>query len=514
MALDPETPDASNPDHEGQNFTPIKYKPAIHTWLVTVTGLILRIIGLIFLFFGLVIFFDDTLRSNFINWGVASIIAFAFLWFSGKFLINRYGAQSFTIESDRFEIKTPLGKNFTIYIDDVAHVGVNKPNPILELFALSSPSVTIVTYNRLAKFRTKNWKKSEEFYRRFERLSEHVTDDFAEYYHRTNRSFQQFIRRISRDTSGVIGLTIISIYSFLAIWGAFAMLISPPGSYSTHTLFLRNPEFLYAYFTEEHADQLWAPPSQDFWFGTDFVGRDVFARIIFGTSWTFLIAIIGSVIGISFVIFFGITSAYFGGTYDSVVMRIADALLSFPPFILLLLFASLSEPLRVEIPGGYFMAVYTGMAFVSWPLGARLIRSEVNEILNKEYIIAAKQIGASDFRIIFHHIIPKIIPTLLVLFSFLFTDIIIGTTLLGFIGFGAESTLIWGSDINKAILFDSEIDPTLSKHWWTWLFPTTALFILVVGLTLFSDSVRDNLDPHLRGGIEAVPYEQRLELGL
>jgi len=320
-----------------------------------------------------------------------------------------------------------------------------------------------------------------------------------------------FFLRITQDTAGLIGFTILVFFSFLALWGGFAQLLVPPNVLFTHTLFLRNPEFgnydLPDYDSSNIFDH---PPNSDFWFGTDWAGRDVFSRVIFGTSFTFLIAIVGSLIGLFFVVFFGFTSAYFGGWYDNVVMRVSDALLTFPPFIFLVLLATVSVPLRVAIPGGYFLAVYTGMAFVTWPLGARIIRAEVKQILTQEYIQAAKHLGSSDFRILYSHVFPKILPTLLIIFSYSFTDIIIGTTILGYIGFSAESTLTWGSDINKAVIFS----PNLYFFWWEWLFPTMALFLLVFGLTLFSDSVRDNLDPYLRGGIESVPYEKRLEMDL
>lgn len=165
--------------------------------------------------------------------------------------------------------------------------------------------------------------------------------------------------------------------------------------------------------------------------------------------------------------------------------------------------------LRGSIQGGFFLAVYIGLAFVTWPMGARIIRAEVQQLMNTEFILASKHLGASKFTLLKKHVIPQISPTIMIIFTYQVSDIIIGTTLLGFIGFASESTLIWGSDLSHALF-----GFTFLEHWWTVFFPSLFIFLLVFGLTLFSDSVRDNMDPRLIGGIKALPYEIRKEMDL
>jgi ABC-type dipeptide/oligopeptide/nickel transport system permease subunit len=503
-------------DSNQENLTQVRertvFKPALYTWLFTLIGLSLYGVSVLFGIFGLGIVLISELRTLYMNWAVASFISLLLIVLTGRFIINNFGAKYFLGDSLSFSFKSPFGKSHLITKDDILHIEVNFPNPILEKITLSSPQFVIITYNKTYKFRSKHWRKSNDAIKFFQDESEDRYDAYALFYHKSKRSLPKYILRMSQDTPGMIGLTILTIYTFFALWGAFAMLISPPDKFFTHTLFLRNPEFqnyfLPGYTFEETVK---VAPNSDFWFGTDWIGRDIFSRVVFGTTYTFMIAIAGSLVSIVFILFFGLSSAFFGGWWDNIVTRISDTLLTFPPFILLLLISTLTPTtiIRGEIPGGYYLVIYTVMAFVTWPLGARLIRTEVLETLNTEYVLAAKQIGSSRYQILISHIFPKIFPTLLILFSYQFTDIIIGTSLLGFLGFGSESTLTWGSDIAHA-----EYQNAQFTLWWTIFFPTMALFLLVFGMTLFTDSIRDSMDPQLRGGIKAVPYEYRYELGL
>ncbi len=487
----------------------IIHKPVYFSWFITFVGLGLYFISIIFYIFGLTIFLSLTLREIYINWTFASIISGILITMLARFMISNWGVKYLKIDSLSISVKTPFGKSYIILKKEILHIEINYPNPILEKIMLSSPTIVIITYDGIIKIGSYHWKQSQEIIDYFQNLSNQFTDEFALYYHKSKKSIPKYIMRMSQDTPGMIGLTIILIYTFFALWAAFAMLIDPPSHFRTHTLFFRNPYFQnydLPGFTFETSVQV--APNRHFWFGTDFIGRDVFSRIIFGTTYTFMIAIVGSSISISLILIFGISSAFYGGWWDSVVTRLSDALMTFPPFILLILISTVSIPIRGAIPGGYFLAVFTGMAFVTWPLGARIIRSEVKETLNNEYILAAKQLGCSNIRLLYSHILPKLIPTILIIFSYQFTDIIIGTTLLGFIGFGSESTLTWGSDIAHSDFVDRNF-----THWWTVVFPTLAIFFLVLGLTLFSDSIRDTLDPKLQGGIKAVPFKYRQEVG-
>ncbi len=494
-----------NESHNNHQFRPRKY-----TWLITMIAGLSYILSGIFILFAFLIISDAELINKYLNWVVASIISAILLVYITRLILKYIGAEVFYETEHRITKKIFLSG--TKYIDkvDLVHIKLIEPNPATEYLPFSSPVIVFYTHDKIIRLKLYKYQNKNEIYQHYKNMSNYVSDEFAEFYHRSKHNMGKLILRFSQDTPGIIGLSIIIIYVFLALWGAFALLISPPNLMYSHTLFLRNPEFqnydLDKYTIEE---VIWHPPSKDFWFGTDFIGRDLFSRLVYGTTFTFMIAISGSLISMIFILFFGLSSAFFPGVWDNIVTRMSDSLLSFPPFIFLILISAISLPLRVAIPGGYFLAVYTGMAFVTWPLGARMIRTEVIELLNMEYIIASSHLGASRLYILFKHIIPRITHTVLILFSYQFSDIILGTTLLGFIGFGSESTLTWGSDLSHGLYGSNPL-----SHWWVLFFPSLWIFLLVLGLTLFADSVRDSLDPKLRGGIQMVPYEQRKELGM
>lgn len=486
------------------------YKPRYYTWGITIIGISVYVLSAIFFLFSLLILLNTRFRDLYLNWSLASIVSALLMIFMAKQLIKKFGASYFVDDHIGFTIKTIFSRTYTIYKQDIVHIAVKRSNAIIEKLPLSQPKLVIYTTDKVYRISTLQYQYSEKLISHFDDLSEHVTDEFAEYYHKSTFNLGLFILRFSQDTPGIIGLTIIIIYTFLALWGGFAMLIGSTSPIYSHTLFLRNPEFLnhdLPNYTFE--ETIYHPPNADFWFGTDFVGRDVFSRLVYGTTFTFMIAVTGSFLSMFFILFFGLSSAFYQGWWDNLVTRVSDTLLSFPPFIFLILISTLSVPLRVAIPGGFFLAVYAGMSIVTWPVGARMIRSEVIELLNQEYIVSVFHLGATKRYVFRKHVLMKILPTILILFAFVFGDIILGTTLLGFIGFGAESTLTWGSDISHAI---HGLD--IMGHWWAIIFPTVWLFLLIFGLTLFADSVRDNLDPKLRGGVEAVPYAERIEHGI
>ncbi|MCE7735972.1 MAG: ABC transporter permease [Candidatus Heimdallarchaeota archaeon] len=494
-----------NPTKEVTNFKSMNY-----LWVITVIGLSSYLLAIFFIFYGSIILLSDVHRELYYNLSIASIISAFIIIVIGRVIIKKFGIEELFISDRQIIIDIKFIGTKTIELSEILYVKIEKINPIIDFLSLSSPGVIVGTHKKIYKLKSLKYKDKKRFFDFFEEFERKYHDEFVIYYHKSRSGIKRLILRFTQDTAGVIGLTIILIFAFLALWGAFAMIISPIGRYNVYTLFLRNPDFL-NYELEEfsYIDVVLAAPSKDFWFGTDFAGRDLFARLVFGTSYTFMVAITGSVISIIFIMFFGLISSFNPGVTDNIIMRVSDSLLSFPPFIFLIIFSAASISFRGNIQGGLFLAVYIGLAFVTWPMGARIIRAEVQQLLNAEYILASKHLGASKFTLLTKHVIPQISPTILIIFTYQVSDIIIGTTLLGFIGFGSESTLIWGSELSHALFGFSFLE-----HWWTVLFPSLFIFLLVFGLTLFSDSIRDNMDPRLIGGVNALPYEIRKEMDL
>jgi peptide/nickel transport system permease protein len=341
------------------------------------------------------------------------------------------------------------------------------------------------------------WRKRDEFQEFIVKIKEtrEIDNVYVKNFHYKSSMFD-ILRRVSHTSQGKFALLVLFIFTSLAILGALAMMMDPPSALNTHTLFLRNPDYPnYSLPDFDYDTAVLQAPSWDFFFGTDFAGRDVFSRLIFGTSVTYYIAIVGASLSVMFMITFGLSSAIYGGAWDAFVTRLSDVLLTFPWVVWLIIISTFSGPLRVSIPGGFYFAVYLGMSFVTWPFGARLLRSEIVETLQSEYIAAITLVGASKLWIIRRHVLSKIVPTIILLFAYQMSDIIIGISLLGYIGYPSESAIVWGSELSTAIQA-----PDLGSEWWTIVFPAVFIVVLVLALSLFSDAIRDIYEAKFRGG--------------
>ncbi|MCC6717613.1 MAG: ABC transporter permease [Acetobacteraceae bacterium] len=224
-----------------------------------------------------------------------------------------------------------------------------------------------------------------------------------------------------------------------------------------------------------------APPSGVHWFGTDELGRDVFARVVYGSRITlyisFLVAIIAAPIGLAV----GTTAGYFGGWTDTVLMRINDIFLSFPGLILALGFVA-------ALGSGIENAVIA-IALTAWPPIARLARAETLTIRASDYIAAVRIQGASSARIILRHIVPMCVPSVVVRITLNMAGIILTAAGLGFLGLGAQPPLPeWGAMLSTGRQY-------MLGAWWIAAMPGLAILLTSLAFNLFGDGLRDVLDP-------------------
>ncbi|MCK9518932.1 MAG: ABC transporter permease [Dehalococcoidia bacterium] len=229
-----------------------------------------------------------------------------------------------------------------------------------------------------------------------------------------------------------------------------------------------------------------AKPSADHLFGTDQLGRDVFSRIVYGGRYSLGASLAVVALSASIATAVGVISGYFGGKIDLVIQRFVDAWMAFPAFLLLIALISLLGPNLTNVIVVMSIAMAGGMS--------RIVRSSVLVVKEAPFVEMARVIGASDTRIILFHISPQVVPLVLVLASVQLGGVVLALASLGFLGLGIPPpTPEWGS------MLSGRTRDFMYTAWWLGLFPGLAITLTVLSLNLFFDSVRDLIDPRMRG---------------
>jgi len=225
------------------------------------------------------------------------------------------------------------------------------------------------------------------------------------------------------------------------------------------------------------------PPTAMHWLGTDRMGRDTFANLIYGSRVTLYIVVLVLVISAPIGLLVGSTAGYLGGRTDQVLMRITDIFFSFPRLVLALAFvASLGPGLNNAI---------IAIAITAWPAYARVARAETLAVRKSDFISAVRTQGASNWRIIFRHVMPLSLPSVVVRATLDMAGVILTAAGLGFLGLGAQPpTPEWGAMISVG-------RENILDQWWVPAVPGMAIFIVSLGFNLLGDGLRDVLDPKL-----------------
>jgi oligopeptide transport system permease protein len=303
------------------------------------------------------------------------------------------------------------------------------------------------------------------------RLEGIATFAAGDVYGRQRSLWSDAFRRLSRNRLAVAGLCVITVLVLVAV---SAQWIAPykPG--------------------EQHVDEQLLSPSRNHPMGTDFLGRDIFSRLVFGARISLAVGIFTQAIILGIGALIGGIAALGGRLLDNVAMRFTDIVYAFPDLLLIILLSQVfREAPFARIAGGIFV-IFFAVAVASWVTLARLIRGQMLSLKQREFVVAARALGASEGRIVFQHLLPNTLSPVIVALTFGIPGAIFAEAALSFIGVGIKPpTPSWGVLINNGY-------NTILATPWPVFFPAVAIAMTMLSFTFLGDGLRDALDPRTR----------------
>ena len=302
-----------------------------------------------------------------------------------------------------------------------------------------------------------------------------IDESNVEKKHATNYEIESpgklVLRRLKQNKFAMIGLALLI---FMFVFSFIGPLLSPYG-YNDRSALVK------------------AAPSLKHWFGTDYLGRDVLTRVMVGGRISIAVGVVSVVISVVVGTLIGSIAGYYGGKIDYFLMAFTDIFLSIPFLPIVILMGSMLSDLKVN-PNMRIVALMFMLGLLSWPSIARLVRGEILSLREQEFMQATESLGLKDTRKIIKHLIPNVIPTIIVNATLGVASAILTESALSYLGMGVvEPTPSWGNMIsasNKAI--------DLQKRPWLWMPPGACMVITVMAVNLFGDALRDALDPKKR----------------
>ncbi len=224
-------------------------------------------------------------------------------------------------------------------------------------------------------------------------------------------------------------------------------------------------------------------PSWEHWFGTDDMGRDVFARVVYGSRTSLMIGFVPSLISLVLGTVLGLMAGYLGKVADELIMRLADVVLAFPSLLLAMVV--------MYTLGASLLNMFIALSIINWAGTARVVRAQTLSLKEKEFMEAARSMGVSRFKIVFRHILPNCLPNLIVLFTLDIPGAIMWESSMSFLGVGDPNAASWGLMVSQGKGY-AYMCP------WLILAPGIAILITVMAFNFLGDGLRDAIDPYMK----------------
>ncbi len=323
------------------------------------------------------------------------------------------------------------------------------------------------------------------------------------------------VRRFFRSRLSIIGLIMVVglfLFSFVGPlvladsepkgipdngkWGEIELDESGKTDFATSTITytVDGVEYTIRQTTEKYLkDNFRDPPSAQHLLGTDNEGYDVFTRLMYGGRISLIVSFIAVFLITVIGVIMGGLAGYFGGAIDNIIMRICDVLICLPGIPILLIISNILDAPESNVPAEYriyLLMIY--LTFISWPGVARLVRGQILSLREQEFMVAAEAMGYSTFRKIFKHLVPNVMPQLIVQMTLSLGSMILYEATLSYLNLGVKAPYAaWGTMIN-IISTNQDI---LQNCWWIWVPAGVCIVIAVLGFNFVGDGLRDALDP-------------------